>query len=132
MEFKPGDRVMIRKWQDMKEEYGVNEGNSIAPRLSSLTVFAEMRGYCGGETKVESVIGGNHIKLEIDDGKFIWPDWALILTERKLEQTEEQILMNAVKRYVLADKSPNVNAVLAILGIEKQINREVVENKKNR
>lgn len=43
-EFHAGDLVRIRDWEDMEQEFGLNEYGSIACRFA---FTAEMRSYCG-------------------------------------------------------------------------------------
>ena len=45
-EFNPGDLVVIRDWDDMEEEYGLNEYGNISCKF---TFVAEMDYLCGSE-----------------------------------------------------------------------------------
>lgn len=51
-EFKPGDTVVIREWDDMQEEYGLNEYGNIECACHFTT---EMKDFCGIEMVIKSV-----------------------------------------------------------------------------
>ena len=51
-EFKPGDTVVIREWDDMKEEYGLNEYGNIK---CACTFVTEMYVFCGLEMTIKSI-----------------------------------------------------------------------------
>ncbi len=90
MKYKVGDKVRIREWEDMKEEFGIDRnGNIVAYEewhavddfgLSYIT--NRMRRYCGKETKIERIIYYKAgYRLEIDGCVGFWPECALLPTE---------------------------------------------------
>lgn len=48
---QPGDTVTIRTWDDMAEEYGLNESGGI--KTPYLTILEGMKQYCGRSYTVE-------------------------------------------------------------------------------
>ena len=51
--FQPGDTVTIRAWDDMAEEYGLNESGEIkTPRI---TILKSMKRFCGNSYVVKEV-----------------------------------------------------------------------------
>lgn len=48
---QPGDIVTIRTWDDMVEEYGLNESGGI--KIPYLTILRGMKQYCGHSYSVE-------------------------------------------------------------------------------
>lgn len=62
---KPGDRVIVRSWEDMADEYGTTSTGSI----DCLHRFVYgMRPFCGGVATVESVrMERRRIDLDFDD-----------------------------------------------------------------
>ena len=53
-EFHIGDVVRIRDWEDMEQEFGLNEYGSIDCRFA---FTAEMRSYCGEVYTIERIDG---------------------------------------------------------------------------
>lgn len=49
--FRVGDRVRIRQWDDMAQEFGINDFNNIS---TPLVFTSEMRQYCGEEGVISS------------------------------------------------------------------------------
>jgi hypothetical protein len=71
-QFKVGDRVRVRQWEDMRKEFGLHEDGDI----KAYGCFAiRMRKLCGKAATVESV-SGNIIKLcnQEDNDTLDW-DW---------------------------------------------------------
>ena len=66
-EFKVGDRVVIRDWDDMEKEFGLNHIGSIKCKCSFTTV---MRKLCGSVAKITSfgLLDHSIIELEFEDG----------------------------------------------------------------
>lgn len=60
--FKAGDVVMIRYWDDMAREYGVNERGDIPMRYC---LFQKgMKKYCGYVARIEEIEQEEYIRLE--------------------------------------------------------------------
>ena len=55
-EFKIGDRVVVKSWEEMEAEYGVEANGSIACRFSFIK---EMKHFCGEEGIIEHLYGYN-------------------------------------------------------------------------
>lgn len=68
--FKVGDRVVVRDWDDMAKEYGVSEGGTNHCRFGFTDT---MRHLCGRTATVKEVIR-NYIKVDFDDksGDTLW------------------------------------------------------------
>ena len=49
--FQPGDTVTIRTWDDMAEEYGLNESGGI--KTPYITILKSMKQFCGHSYIVE-------------------------------------------------------------------------------
>ena len=54
MIFCTGDKVRIREWNDMVEQFGLDEDNEIPCRA---TFIEDMREYCGREYTIDVVYG---------------------------------------------------------------------------
>ena len=59
-EFKVGDKLRIREWDDMKSEFGLNSSGNISCRF---TFTQEMKRLCGENFTVRK-IGGDHFYSE--------------------------------------------------------------------
>lgn len=68
--FKVGDRVVVRDWDDMAKEYGTSEGGTIHCCFGFTDT---MRHLCGRTATVKEVIR-NYIKVDFDDksGDTLW------------------------------------------------------------
>lgn len=131
MSFKKGDRVRIREWDDMAEEYGTDGWGITVPGEDNL-IALDMKKYCGKEAKVAVCEKGEYT-LEIDDEYWWWPECALIPVEEREEPAKKnpkqkyqltqpinpERFLQAVERYVNTEKYPSLDVALAILGIEK-------------
>ena len=70
MRYRVGDKVKVREWDDMVEEFGTDEDGGIDCNMC----FVEyMKKYCGKEMTVNRVLTG-HYTLEEDEGEFAWTD----------------------------------------------------------
>lgn len=70
MKYKVGDKVKVREWDDMVEEFGTDEDGDIDCNL----YFVEyMKKYCGKEMTVSRVLTG-YYTLEEDDMEWQWTD----------------------------------------------------------
>lgn len=70
MRYKVGDKVKVREWGNMVEQYGTDEDGDIDCDLCFLT---DMKKYCGKEMTI-SKVDFLHYRMEEDHGKFIWSD----------------------------------------------------------
>lgn len=59
-EFKVGQRVKIRAWEDMKKEFGVDFDGDI---MTSPCFVDDMKIYCGLEAKITEIYNANRCKL---------------------------------------------------------------------
>lgn len=86
MKYKVGDRVRIREWDDMAEEYGVDFDEDIIV-TGVETIVQDMRRFCGKETTIrrDADEDGNYM-LEIDNKIWYWPECALLLVAEKGEE----------------------------------------------
>lgn len=80
MKFKAGDKVRIREWDDMAEEYGVTSGGEVKPPEGE-RILPDMRKCCGKETTVVLHDEEEHYMLEIDGKEWYWPECALLPVE---------------------------------------------------
>lgn len=85
-QFRVGDKVRIREWDDMAEEYGVDEDGDIdfsEDSSFSEGVFKAMKRFCGKEAKVAGVdVNDCGYLLDISGGEWYWPAEALISAEK--------------------------------------------------
>lgn len=71
MKYKVGDKVRVRQWDDMVEEFGVWAGAINTPESS----FDEgMRLYCGTIVTIKEVKNNNSYYIEEDDEDWFWTD----------------------------------------------------------
>ena len=132
MKYKAGDRVKIREWEDIVEEHGSNpDGYVEVPK--GATIVPRMKEFCGKETEVSGKTAQGNYQLKVDNKKWYWPEYALLPIEEpqkeapdvqkkyKLTTPDENAasLIRAMERYANAEKFPQVDVILAILGIEK-------------
>lgn len=65
MKFKPGDRVQIKTWKEMKKEYGLDKDGDITPYDAGISFVRSMRFLCGAFATVESM--GNYGTIKLKD-----------------------------------------------------------------
>lgn len=65
--FKVGDRVVVRDWDDMAKEYGVNKWGDIAKDSQFTSSMKNLCGRTATVTAVEEVFSFKTIKLDFDD-----------------------------------------------------------------
>ena len=70
MKYKVGDKVKVREWDDMVEEFGTDEDDDID---CNLCFVKDMKEYCGKEMTISRVLTINYV-LEEDEGEFAWTD----------------------------------------------------------
>lgn len=66
-EFKVGDKVRIRQWDDMAEEFGVDEYGDI---LCSTKFVEQMKSLCGEEAIIKLIYGINSIGLQFINERY--------------------------------------------------------------
>lgn len=100
MEYKVGDRVRIKTWEKMVEEFGVDEDGDI--RMTGLYYFTRlMKKYCGNIYTIKNVHFDRKYKLEGIDGYTFSDD----MIEQK-ELTKEDLKTGMIVEY--RDKSRGV------------------------
>lgn len=83
-QFKPGDRVRIRQWDDMEKEFGLDEdGDIMTPHETFVSYMKEL---CGQEATINEISDFDGImRLEDDDGQ----DLGWVFTSDMLEPAEK-------------------------------------------
>lgn len=66
-EFKVGDKVRIRQWDDMAEEFGLDEEGDIKVLYPDLVVSAKFKHLCGKTGKIINIENGNIYFKPFDD-----------------------------------------------------------------
>lgn len=86
--FKVGDTVMVRYWDDMAREYGVNSNGAICvPRY----FVRDMQNLCGKTAEIKEIEpNGRHIKLS-DVPKWKFSEEMLVLVEAAEEELDTEI-----------------------------------------
>ena len=79
--FQPGDTVTIRTWDDMAEEYGLNESGEI--KTPYITILQGMKQFCGHSYIVKKVhytseSKSNILSCSFYDFPFYFPICALV------------------------------------------------------
>jgi len=98
MEYKVGDTVTIRQWNDMKKEFGLNDGGGI--KISNILNFAkEMNKYCGKSLKIKA-INNNDFKLNLGSGQ------TLNFSEEMFEKEKTLFNLKVGDIVINSDKSP--------------------------
>ena len=59
--YRPGDRVVIREWDNMQEQFGLNRNGNIPCKF---TFVVEMKQYCGMEFTLSSVEDDGRVQFE--------------------------------------------------------------------
>lgn len=85
--FKVGDTVMVRYWDDMEREYGLDCDGDINVHLC---FTRGMQRCCGQISKIEEIDFNGNIRLEIDGGDWEFSDEMLVLVEAAKEATSEK------------------------------------------
>lgn len=74
---QPGDIVTIRTWDDMAEEYGLNESGEI--KTSHITILKSMKQFCGYSYIVKEVYyTSDRRAYSFYDFPYIFPICALV------------------------------------------------------
>lgn len=74
---QPGDTVTIRTWDDMAEEYGLNESGEI--KTPYLTILNSMKRFCGHSYIVKEVCNTSDRRMySFYDCHFYFPICALV------------------------------------------------------
>ena len=85
--FKVGDKVMVRYWDDMVREYGLDGDGDI----NVYPYFVkDMKKYCGQISKIEEIDFNGNIRLEIYGGGWWFSDEMLVLVEAAKETPPEE------------------------------------------
>ena len=85
--FKVGDTVMVRYWDDMEREYGLDGDGDI----NVYPYFVkDMKKYCGQISEIEEMDFNGNIRLEIDGGGWEFSDGMLVLVEAAKEEPPEE------------------------------------------
>lgn len=71
MEYKVGDKVRVRKWDDMEKEFGTNGRSIITPGCYFVD---NMKKYCNRIVTISSVKDGGKYNIAEDNNCWIWCD----------------------------------------------------------
>lgn len=91
MKFKPGDRVQIKTWEEMKREFGEDKDGDITPNTSKISFVRSMRFLCGAFATVESMDNYGTIKLKdfSPENKSKWK-WEFSFDEFMLKPAKDE------------------------------------------
>ena len=113
--YKVGDKVRIRKWDDMVSEFGIDEDGDIDCGL--IYFNSDMREYCGESMTITSV-KNNYYSMKEDDGEWKWTDHMFLPGKRfsKADLKDGMMVEDARhERYLfLAGSFRNVNNELCM------------------
>lgn len=76
MKYKIGDKVRVREWNDMVNEYGMSDDGDI-PVTLAINFIKEMSTFCG-DTFTISEINGDEYSLSGDEDEFIFTNEMLL------------------------------------------------------
>ena len=68
MNYKPGDKVKVRSWESMEEEFGISHDGDIRTKP---TFVSDMRKYCG-KTVTVNRIDSEKYRIEEDEEEWCW------------------------------------------------------------
>ena len=71
-----GDRVVIREYKDMRDEYGSNSEGFIRPRCHPSCFNPDMKPWCGKVGTVVSDPVSSRVKVQFDDESLNNSGWA--------------------------------------------------------
>ena len=72
MKYKAGDKVKVRKWDDMVEENVIDYDGDIW--LENGYFYSGMRGFCGDMVTISVCYGDGAYSIEEDNGEWLWTD----------------------------------------------------------
>lgn len=110
---KIGDKVKIRKWDDMVNEFGLDEDGYI--KFENLTFVEEMKQYCGLTMTVMNVYKDGTFTLFGDGEVWEWREW-MIEKEYQPKHAKE-IEVHHPSHYQL-HKHECIEEMIAVFGIE--------------
>lgn len=84
MKYKVGDRVLIRQWDDMVKEFGLDKDGDIV--CSPFPFIADMKVYCGQVLTISEAYDGNYLVKE--DKRFFWTN---NMIERRVDMTKSEL-----------------------------------------
>lgn len=70
LKYKVGDKVRVRSWEDMKDQYGLLSSDCI-PVRKDVTFVKDMRKYCGEEVVIRRVLRDCYL---IEGDSWYWTD----------------------------------------------------------
>lgn len=72
MKYKVGDKVRVRKWDDMVKEFGLNWAGGIQKEVNGQSFTSSMKEFCRKEIKIEKVY-----REDYSSNGWLWEDWML-------------------------------------------------------
>ena len=90
MKYKVGDKVRVKKWEDLKSEYEVDEDGYIC---HGVVFNDEMREYCGKELVIRYVGMDEYL---CHGNNWLWQDWMFEDVEVKSTPTLDTIVIREV------------------------------------
>ena len=90
MKYKIGDKVKVKKWEDLELEYEVDEYGSIC---HGAMFIQEMKEYCGKEFVIEQVWNDRYSCHGIS---YLWQDWMFEDVETKQIDHELVVLQSVI------------------------------------
>ena len=90
MKYKIGDKVKVKKWEDLELEYEVDEYGDIC---HGAMFIQEMKEYCGKELVIEQVWNDRYSCHGIS---YLWQDWMFEDVETKQIDHELVVLQSVI------------------------------------
>ena len=93
MKYKVGDKVRVKKWEDLELEYEVDEDGYI---YHGAFFNPEMKEFCGKEVEIEYIGMDEYL---CHDNDFLWQDWMFEDVETKTIRIDEKQGIKIVRNH---------------------------------
>lgn len=87
--YKVGDKVRVREWEDMANEFGIDACGDIDCEISFVTSMAM---FCGRVVTIKDV-NGNFYEIEEDNGEWEWRDYMFRNISFCLDDIREEMIV---------------------------------------
>ena len=104
MKFKVGDKVKVRSWEDMRDEFGTDEDGDIIIKEEKVYFLEKMSALCG-TAQIISVVHDGYYLLKNAEG-WIFTDEMLEPVDRKSSKKKKPVLDEVERAYLSAVVGP--------------------------
>ena len=126
MRYKIGDKVRVRQWDDMVEEFGIDEAGRI-DTTTGCCFTEEMKKFCGGVYEICSMLGKNYLLKDGEKTIYYYFIDSMLEDVNSLSYTPDQLKFKIENATVTFENGEHITAKKEGKDMKQKTQRERLE-----